>query len=60
MKLKPCPFCGGPAEIYNNGGGEWDIRCSRDVECPIEPSATFEGCSKKTVIKAWNTRKGEE
>ena len=55
-KLKPCPFCGGEAEIvyalhdYNL----WGVRCKNcdaSVECSIEED------SEENAVKAWNTRK---
>ena len=50
-ELKPCPFCGGEAEIYNDGfGGNWAVRCA----CGAEVSGYIE--TEAEAVAAWNTR----
>lgn len=48
-KLKPCPFCGGEAELYENYYHGCNIYC---LECGVE----FECDSKEEAIEAWNRR----
>ena len=73
--LKPCPFCGGEAEIYPEVdrimGKFWYIRCKK-CYCrgtgiyesgrklePQEEHAAITGAWKK-AIEAWNRRAGEQ
>lgn len=60
VKLKPCPFCGGEAELYVENGVT--ARCKL-CYCGT-PFRTDFGYSKKsaieTVIEAWNRRKHDE
>lgn len=51
-KLKPCPFCGGKAEllIVPNGKAEWIIKCKNKC-CNQFPHE-----SKGDAINAWNRR----
>lgn len=62
--LKPCPFCGGAADInqmshyYRDGGSyprslEWRVMCNAE-ECPFDPCGDF--TSEAEAIAAWNTR----
>lgn len=57
-KLKPCPFCGGEAEIKETendvGCKIWYIECS-DCELTIK-----NGYLPKGLIRKWNTRKPME
>lgn len=67
-ELKPCPFCGGKAEIERSlptgfDGEEWYyIYCSRAKEsrgnkCHANPVISKAGeNAKERVIEAWNTR----
>ena len=51
-ELKPCPFCGGPAEVHQLRKGEWYVTCQSD-SCPVNPETnTFD--SEAEAIEAWN------
>lgn len=52
-KLKPCPFCGGEAEILKNGAGCFQVYCDN---CEVRQYA-YAHKSKEKAIEAWNTRK---
>lgn len=70
IELKPCPFCGGEAEMYNGTditGKYWYIRCKkcysrgtgvyeslRELE-PQEEYTAITGAWEKAV-EAWNKR----
>jgi Lar family restriction alleviation protein len=47
-KLKPCPFCGGEAEVH--GGQFYWVQCKN---CKAE---THGSKPKGAVIRLWNTR----
>ena len=46
--LKPCPFCGGPAEIRGDDAPENWVHCAANCQ----PS----GRDKAALVAAWNTR----
>lgn len=51
-ELKPCPFCGGPADLRGQQAPEFWVGCSA-IGC----KATTEGFGDKArAITAWNTR----
>lgn len=52
IELKPCPFCGGEAEVdyYYDDYFSFRIYCK---ECGIE---AFSDVSRDEVIKKWNKR----
>lgn len=53
MELKPCPFCGGEAEVINNGYFV-DVSC-KDMNC--RGYADILSCkTTKEAIEAWNRR----
>ncbi len=67
-KLKPCPFCGGKAELndYGVGTGGWMISCVKNcgvlmhafckkAKAMNSPKAIHDEI-RKNVIKAWNKR----
>lgn len=53
-KLKSCPFCGGTAEIIEEGTG-FNIKCA-DCYAEMTPFAT----DKRDAIKMWNDRPIED
>lgn len=50
-ELKPCPFCGGEAELQENNGIEYAVICQRCF-CRTEWCVLY----KQDAITAWNTR----
>ena len=62
MELKPCPFCGSPAEEYPDGDMEgYSVMCSgkfslfdgEKSDCPL---STFGYKTQEASIEAWNRR----
>ena len=55
-ELKPCPFCGGEAELRKHGIHieRWYVRCKRNG-C----NYTYNDDEKPLAIKAWNTRQAQ-
>ena len=60
--LKPCPFCGGEAELIDTHDN-WNNTTIFRVNCPntdCHISCYTGWCyTKKETIEQWNTRKGE-
>ena len=64
-ELKPCPFCGGEAEVWNHHYEEKDITLWL-VRCKERPYEAERACyasdsfisfdTKEEAIEAWNTR----
>jgi Lar family restriction alleviation protein len=57
-ELKPCPFCGGNAEIrmfINDGEKRYYTACFNDT-CAIRPHSITTFKTQKKAIAAWNTR----
>ena len=58
MKLKPCPFCGGEAELIDmsddNWGNPYQICCEN--KCELGETNWYTECRKDELIKAWNQR----
>ena len=54
-ELKPCPFCGGKAELIDVGRYEWFIKCRRGC---VEQTHVYK--AKSSAVKAWNRRKSTE
>ena len=50
-ELKPCPFCGGEAEIYRHALVSW-VRCK---ECGVDTPAALPQ-DEQLAIDFWNTR----
>lgn len=49
-KLKPCPFCGYKAKVYQAQDGYWQVEC---------PACFARGCrckAKDLAIEKWNWR----
>ena len=61
-ELKPCPFCGGQAKLYVNGGVR--VICNNcNCQTPIlrdgEYSTGVGGTAVSRVIEKWNKRVNE-
>ena len=56
-ELKPCPFCGGEADISDEGTGTEPFRywvyCPNNA-CFVEGTAAY--ATEAEAIEAWNTR----
>ena len=55
-ELKPCPYCGGDAELHqtHHQGSAWFAWCAND-ECPVKPMTNdYETCVE--AIAVWNHR----
>lgn len=59
-ELKPCPFCGSPAEHYPDGDMEgYQIMCSNDMgKCPM--TTWFGWSTAEEAENNWNRRAGDE
>lgn len=57
-ELKPCPFCGSPAERIDNGYFKFFIRCSSKT-CNVLVNASSD-MSSEECVKDWNTRHAEQ
>lgn len=53
-ELKPCPFCGGEAQVHKNGGNLF-FR----ILCFTCWTSTGNYHTKKEAIEAWNIRVGD-
>lgn len=51
-ELKPCPFCGGKAEIKKDEGQYVNIKCT---QCPCD-MGRYWFTRQTDAIKAWNRR----
>lgn len=58
IKLLPCPFCGGEAEVYEQKHREY--ASTYYVRCKSCHCKTIERIGKGIVIEQWNTRKPME
>lgn len=59
-KLRPCPFCGGKAKIYEiwkNGHKVWRVMCGARVDCC---AILNDFDSQDEAIAVWNGDKGEK
>ena len=55
-KLKPCPFCGGEAELTKHLNDLYSVQCNT-TECYMEVGLCTGGfTSSLYAIKAWNRR----
>lgn len=55
MKLKPCPFCGGEARLYNDGNHGFFHMCMIDGDAMVKIESRLFG-SDEEAIKVWNRR----
>lgn len=53
QKLKPCPFCGGQAEIKDCGSGTYKIECENDC---IAGNNHFLRKDIDALVETWNKR----
>lgn len=52
-KLKPCPFCGGEAELVRNSSGSYFVRCT-DRQCAARTRLFHE--NENGARASWNRR----
>ena len=57
-ELKPCPFCGGKAEVGGSRGC-YNAGCHQINSCRI-CAFTVNCRTKKEAVELWNTRKGRK
>lgn len=59
IKLFPCPFCGGEAEVrsHRRHGLWYRVRCAGG-ECPIRPDTYYAYRSLEEAVADWNRRAG--
>lgn len=54
-KLKPCPFCGGDAEVRKGMSG-YVVMC---ISCPTDFGRVW-FLSEEEIVEMWNRRAGDE
>jgi len=54
IKLKPCPFCGGEAELYQTWTGDYCVQCNK---CG---ATTLHKRDANIVVGDWNRRVEDE
>lgn len=56
FELKPCPFCGGKARLFVNGGVR--VICSKCYASTriMSDEIEYDSSAVETVVKAWNRR----
>ena len=71
-KLKPCPFCGGEAEIQHDYsseiGDQWVVDCLNEGCCMMHQTGAWDRVNVTTgwrsteseAVEAWNRRAGVE
>lgn len=63
-KLKPCPFCGGKAELFNEfsrrGEEVFFVQCKNLWKGCKALAFTLDYFTAQEAIEAWNRRAGEE
>ena len=60
-ELKPCPFCGGKAHIFENDYGECNFEIYYTIGCKTDDCFLYMGAdnfydTKELAIEAWNKR----
>lgn len=56
-ELKPCPFCGGEAQLTDAFQKGWRVGCSLRNLCKVHPYVRCTGKgARKRAIEAWNNR----
>lgn len=58
-KLKPCPFCGGDAEIGDHRASVY-VECTECGATSAEIMAHIDYCAKDIAIEKWNERINHE
>lgn len=53
MKLKPCPFCGGEAEVWHNNVEEYKLYTAQCMNCGV---STPYYLHEEVAIVAWSRR----
>ena len=62
MELKPCPFCGGDAEIrhtndnHNKPYVACKFGCFKKPPCPVSHLITWDYKTEEEAVEAWNRR----
>ena len=51
FELKPCPFCGGEAELWHSSNWDYRVRCT---ECKAQTRQYHE--NDAGAVNAWNSR----
>jgi thiamine biosynthesis lipoprotein ApbE len=68
MKIKPCPFCGGKAELlesepstarFNEGAVHFAVSCG-SIDCGVLPKANLWQITPEEAVQAWNKRPSEQ
>lgn len=55
IKLKPCPFCGSPGELYQFKESQlWIVQCTNSRYCTCEYGQSK---SKSYAARLWNRRR---
>lgn len=54
IKLKPCPFCGGPG-VLRTVGKEWYVECGNRLICNVSPWTVYT-TSAEEAAEHWNRR----
>jgi Restriction alleviation protein Lar len=57
VRLQPCPFCGGEAQLRTSGGGSVYVHCVVCFAASNVVSNKTKGAKRK-VTEAWNRRVG--
>lgn len=56
-KLKPCPFCGGKAEMFELDQDEPANAGGSVIQCSVcQASSAVEFGTKETLVERWNRR----